>query len=221
MNQHKEAFKQIMRGQFPIRMAQVIYGQGDGKRSVFIQGFDNIRERHPPFSARADSWIENDAVICFSPNRDTFCKEEGAYIHSTSVAIEIKTNFKDLVSDKKMEEYAGANEYTFLAVPKTLLLPAVMRLDRDEAYKPFIGLLNYETGDIVILPTVDKDFDRTRNAKLMSSCFLTYKRMPGADTVYQIRETLLLQGELLQFEEVEGRWINADYIREKRIPVTF
>lgn len=208
MNKHKEAFCTIVSGTIPEKIAEQIYGEAAINTTIKFQCLDNIREYHPPRSLTEKAWLENDAVMVFIPSRES---SSGGH-HISKVSIEIKTELEDLLKDDKMELYVGATEYMFLAVPSMLILPAIKRLEYKAEYEGKIGLIDFSEGEIVIMPTVNRDFDRVRSAQLMSSCFLTRKRFDQDDSIYQIHDLTLLGYTNQEFVLFDNRQVNTKYL---------
>ena len=209
---HKDAFKKMMEGPLEEGLVQILYGENAGLiDNVHVQGFDNVRERHPPVGTHKATWIENDAILIFIPARKNCAASKD--IRPSSVAIEVKDSYEDLLKDTKMPQYVGANNLFFLAVPSVLVIPALEKIDEFAEAREKIGLINYDTGEVIILPAVDRDFDRARNAKLMAACMYSPKRCAGEESAYNLHKVPIAPVPLQHFTPYKDRLVNDVYLR--------
>ena len=72
-----------------------------------------------------------------------------------TVGIELKNSKDDLMQDKKIESYLSWTDYFFIGVPSAIIEDTKKKIDTIYAQYPhtvgYIGLMNVETGQIVIL----------------------------------------------------------------------
>lgn len=79
-------------------------------------------------------------------------KEKRQWPTGTAV-IELKTSYDDLIHGTRPDQYVGLSKLLYLGVPENLIEPAVMRLCQIP-YGRIMGLINMDTGDVVIQPTI-------------------------------------------------------------------
>ena len=80
---------------------------------------------------------------------------------------------------------------------------------------PFKGLVNATTGEIVIMPTAQKDYVRERCTRLHGQMHASKKRMPWFDSegIYQIHKIGPNPYPNQIWRNIDGMRVNSDYAK--------
>ncbi len=167
----KMIFKQLVLGDFPQRFINNIYS-GSLEQDIYVVAMDEMREPNKNYNltknnnGKIKTCFCHDAIMSFIPGRSMYeCHNRNHHI-----SIEIKREKRDIIRDDKIQQYLGAVDYCFIAVPEGLLWEGVnkIRSFSKTGNDKYIGLINASNGDIVIMPQIQKEIqiEERRNALL-------------------------------------------------------
>lgn len=186
---YNDTFEKLVMGEFPKNLIRNVYPIAP-KQSVYVVAMDEVSE---PNRNRGKEWavfsekasFRHDIILSFLPGKKERKDGSGFDYHVHHVSIETKRKRKDLLRDNKILQYLGAVDYCFLAVPKDLLSDGVGKICSFEDYKGFVGLINSDNGDIVIMPESQGEIQvRERQDRLLANMHSNPKRFDDPEEVY-------------------------------------
>ncbi|MBQ3812341.1 MAG: hypothetical protein II841_02110 [Bacteroidales bacterium] len=178
---HAKVFKQIVLGQFPQQFVNRVYSRESKSNRIYLEAMDQVREYVIPTKSNPRACFWHDGILMFFPDQ----KREDYRI--ITVSIEIKTNLENLKSDEKIDQYLGATNYFFLAVPHHLVEAAQKKILSPFEKRPYKGVIDATSGKIIVMPKC-QELDRERHIRLSSSMFLTKRRIDEPRPEYQIHQ---------------------------------
>ena len=178
---HAKVFKQLVLGEFPQQFVNKVYIRESRSNRIYLEAMDQVREYVTPTEKNTRTCFWHDGIFMFFPDQ----KREDFRI--ITVSVEIKTNLSDLKSDKKIDQYLGATNYFFLAVPHHLVDAAKKKILSPIETRPYKGIIDATIGKIVVMPKCQV-LDRERHIRLSSSMFLTKRRIDEPRSEYQIHQ---------------------------------
>ncbi len=184
-----KVFKSLVEGMAPSIIAENIFPKQLIDDPFCFEAMNHVREQNISHPENNNTVFEHDAVFCFYRWRSYMPDYP---FEQTTLSIEIKTTLGDLVKDKKVNQYLGATPWMAFAVPEELIPAAICKIQEDPLTMPFKGLVNATTGEIVIMPTAQKDYVRERCTRLHGQMHASKKRMPWFDSegIYQMAKPL-------------------------------
>ena len=210
MNQHKKTFKALVGSLFPVQLAEMTYPTDpNGKNTVYIEPMDNVREPNVIFQEIEKDYMELDGVFTLFPSQE---RQHGHRV--LNVAIEIKTNLKDLKKDHKMVYYLGTTDLFFLVVPYGLIPDAIRKIRSFGERIPYFGLVEATSGEIVIMPAMqDAIKDKDRESRVLAKIYLTKRRVERPEACYLVRSLELGTHRRPEFVSLAGMNVNRDYFK--------
>ena len=178
---HTKVFQQLVLGRFPQQFINRVYTREPKSNRIYLEAMDQVREYVTPTEKNTRVCFWHDGILMFFPDQR---REDYRII---TVSVEIKTNLTNLTSDTKIDQYLGATNYFFLAVPHHLVEAAKKKILTPIEKRPYKGVIDATLGRIVIMPQC-QDYDRERHIRLSSSMFLTKRRIDQPRPEYQIHQ---------------------------------
>lgn len=111
-------------------------------------------------------WKRFDTVLLVEPTVNSIAQQ-----WVFKVAVEVKTNKNDLLSDDKISFYLGWTDYFFIAVPDYLMPVAIKKASVDSR----IGVFSLNTGEITKMPSW-QDVAIGRKCSIMEQAFFSYMK---------------------------------------------
>lgn len=206
-----EAFKELSTGLFPSVVAEQLFKYHRMGDPFCYDAMDRVREQNLSQPENNRAYFEHDAVFGIYRWR-SYADKDIQYEHTT-ISAEIKTSLRDLLEDKKMNQYLGATPLFFLAVPEELLPAAVSKIQEDPAVGQFKGRIFIETGEIVIMPVKQPFVSHERCARLRGQIHASKKRMPwyDRDGLYQLKPIMDNPYSRPEWEKIDGLLVNTKY----------
>lgn len=203
---HDDIFNMLVLGDFPRNYARATYELVGQQNTIYFEAMDRVRESNTDVAIDKD-YFEHDAIISFFPER---ARETSYYI--SNVAIEIKTNLRNLQEDEKMPQYIGPADAFFLAVPSPLLKHAIKKILSFKPQANRIGLIEALSGDIVIMPQQKEDWiDIERRDRLLGHIYMMKKRVETPKPEHKIMATRLGL-DRPRFVQHKGLQVNSNYL---------
>lgn len=181
IKEHTQVFKQLVLGTFPLDFVNEVYSREDKSNRIYLEAMDQVREYVTPTETNTRVCFWHDGILVFFPDQ----KREDYRI--VTVSIEIKTNIYDLERDTKIDQYLGATNYFFIAVPHSLVDAAKRKILNPTETRPFKGVIDATSGKIIVMPECQA-LSKERHIRLSSSMFLTKRRIDEPRPERQIRE---------------------------------
>lgn len=167
MDNQKKIFDELIFGTFPEKMASILYTGANKKDTIYKEGAYKVLE------PREGKKIEHDAIIHFYQIGDWGGRQKVKM--RDGIAIEIKTSAGDIWKTD-VSKYLGATRLFFIAAPADLVPVIIMRY-ATHPKRVYIGIINSDSGDIVVLPKF-QDIDRGRYNTLLAHCYTSSHRIP-------------------------------------------
>ena len=151
--------------------------------------------------------IQYDGVLCLSIYNS---HGDGGNVHyPKTIAIEVKTTARD-IKESSIDKYLGSTHYFFLTSPRGLLPYIIMRY-RYHPGRRYIGLIDADDGNIVIMPQ-EQSFDRGRLHNVLAHCYLSVHRYSMYnDTEPFQKARVSLFPEMIEFVNINGLQVNQEY----------
>lgn len=185
----KETFVNLVTGDFPKNLIKNVYPI-DPKQSVFVIAMDEVCEPNREFGKEKSvspekSYFRHDVILSLSPGKKERKNGSGFDYHYRQVSIEIKRDLSDLQRDEKILQYLGAVHYCFLAVPEKMLMDGIDKIRSFGACAHYVGLINSDNGDIVVMPDSQEDIQvRERQDRLLANMRCNPKWFDEPEEVY-------------------------------------
>lgn len=183
---HAQVFKQLVLGLFPQQFVNRVYSREPKSNRIYLEAMDQVREYVTPTESNSRTCFWHDGILMFFPDQ----KREDFRI--ITVSIEIKTNLSNLKRDTKIDQYLGATNYFFIAVPHHLVEAAKKKIAYPIEKKSYKGVIDASLGKIIVMPEC-QTLDRERHIRLSSSMFLTKRRIDEPRPEYQIHQITVSQ----------------------------
>jgi len=207
----KTIFRCLTLGFFPSVLAEQVQRKQCIDDPYCFEAMDHVRELNLSHPEIPKETFEHDVVLCLYRRRSY--RPDYQYEHTT-VSIEIKTHLDDLIGDRKIDQYIGATSWLFIAVPETLITAAVAKIRENPSTMKYKGLINAETGEIVIMPQEQRDFSRERCTRLHGQMHASKKRMPWYDVegLYQLHNNSINPIPKPTWKRIDGMKVNDSYV---------
>lgn len=207
MDAQKVILNKLMSGHFPGNMARVLYPGRKPDDITYVEAAYKVKEPNLSLPNDKRGSFEHDAILLFSHVTKNGTKVQFRDI----VSIEIKTTTGDLLKSE-VKQYLGATRLFFLAAPGNLL-PAICCKIHKSPMSQLIGLIDGDTGQIVILPQF-QNYRKDRRAHLLSQCYISEHRLPAFNN-----QELFSVHRVCYPREAEPNWVfkgglrlNPDYL---------
>ena len=181
---HANVFKQLVLGKFPQQFVNKVYTRESKSNRIYLEAMDQVREYVTPTEKNTRACFWHDGILMFFPDQ----KREDFRI--VTVSVEIKTNLSDLKRDTKIDQYLGATNYFFIAVPHHLVEDAKRKILSPTETRHYKGVIDATLGKIIVMPECQV-LDRERHIRLSSSMFLTKRRIDEPRPEYQIHQLMV------------------------------
>lgn len=207
----KEIFKVLVKGAFPQNLAIQVMPEQQFGDMLCTQAMDLVREDNVSRAPEDKMYFEHDALFYQSVWRPEE-KKDFLFVHVTT-AVEIKASAADLLKDPKIDQYLGATQYFFIAVPEEILEEAVVKIREAPETMPYKGIVNVDTGEIVVMPQRQSLVSRDRLLRLLGAMFMSKKRHPGHDTegLYQQLPIGISTMPKPRWEIIDDMKVNVQY----------
>ena len=130
----------------------------------------------------------------------------------STIMVETKTHLENLVDERKMSDYIGAANFSFISVPQVLILQAFEHIETIyPKLRHYIGICCYETGEIICMPKKRKT-DNDRTSKLLAKFCTSAKVLPGGNPIYEEHTLDMTDDKDAGFVEFDGYVINEKYL---------
>lgn len=201
MDKQKEIFDKLVFGPFPGNIASILYDNKYGDSVIYREGGYRIAE--PIENGRK---IEHDMILLLTK----------ASLHTKkvrqrdSISIEIKTSSWDIM-ESDVKKYLGATRLFFIAAPKKLL-PDVIAKYSNHSNKNEIGMIDSDSGEIVVLPRF-QNYSKTRLNTVLSHCYTSGHRIPCLyDTEPYTMARVMVSNYSPGFKLIDGLMVNSKYL---------
>ena len=215
MDKQKKIFERLSYGPFLANLAAILFSPRKEKGDVYY-GSANYKVQEPNYS-RPDEHLthfEHDVIVVL-----THCGErtfEGRtrrkIVNKVVVSVEIKTSFDDIWKSS-VDKYLGATRLFFIAAPRRLLRTVLDRY-RGHPRKEVIGIIDSDSGEVVVLPQV-QDSQKDRCDRLLARCYTSEHRYPFCcwdRDLYGIHRVMENETPGPQWVDRNGLRVNTNYL---------
>lgn len=218
LSSHKKLFKKLVLGDFPHQFASQIYPFEQNRNIINYEAMDEITDPGAGFNQTdIKTKCRHDAILSFFPEKGRTQRpldKPPGESWSTHVSIEFKFSLEDLTKNGyKMVQYLGATDYFFLGVPKPLL-PEAIKLLQESPLKEHIeqiGLINLSSGQIVLMPTRQKEKDKMRQAIICQRIYEQHKRYCAPSAIYTVHATTTEPKDAPRIQKIGPFAVNKRY----------
>ena len=201
MDRQKEIFDKLVFGPFPGNIASILFSNKYGDDVIYRESGYRILE--PIENGRK---IEHDMILLLTKASLHLKKVK----QRDSIAIEIKTSSGDIM-ESDVKKYLGATRLFFIASPK-YLLPDVVSKYCNHSKKSEIGMIDSDSGEIVVLPRF-QNYSKTRLNTVFSHCYTSGHRIPCLyDTEPYTMARVAVSNYSPVFKLIDGLMVNTEYI---------
>lgn len=193
-------------GSFCAHLIDQLYPGRSRNDKMFREGCYNVTETSLT-TKEDDGDIQFDCIFCLSMYKEKDGK--GKVYYRKTVAVEIKTTAGD-ICQSSVDKYLGATPYFFIAVPRDLL-PTVIFQYRNHPKRKFIGLIDSDLEQIVVMPE-QMPYNINRQNNVLAHCYTSVHRY----SIYNDIEPFA-KASVTQFPEgaffilVDGLNVNVKY----------
>ena len=166
MDKQKVIFDKLVFGPFPGYISSILHDKKYGDAIIYREGGYKVSE--PLENGKR---VDHDMILLLSKAALRLGKVQQKDV----IGIEIKTSSVDLMKSD-VSKYLGATRLYFIAAPQYLLSEVVVRYS-EHPKKGFIGIIDSDTGEIVVLPQFQA-FSKKRQNTLLSHCYSSSHRIP-------------------------------------------
>ena len=153
MDRQKQIFEKLGFGPFLANLTTILFLPRKEKGDVFYASA-NYKVQEPNYTRPDDhrNYFEHDVImtVVHCGERIDKGRTRRKIVSKFVVSIEIKTSADDIWKSS-IDKYLGATRLFFIAAPKHLLRQLVQRY-RSHPRKEVIGLVDADTGQVVVLP---------------------------------------------------------------------
>ena len=203
VDRQKRIFEELIFGSFPGKMAAQLYPGRNRREEIYKEGAYKVLE------PRKDKpTIEHDALIHFYQVGNWSGKQKVK--RRDGVSIEIKTS-EDDIWHSDVTKYLGATRLFFIAVPADLL-PAIIKRYANHTRRSLIGIINSDSGDIVVMPNY-QDNDRARYNTLLAHCYTSAHRIPSLNNTEPFQMSRVHKSNCyFKYVCLNGLMVNEEYV---------
>ena len=211
----RETFENLVMGEFPKNLLKNVY-PSNPNQSVYVSAMDEVCEPNRDLEkGKTDSpeknYFRHDVIFVLNPGKKERKYGSGFDYHYHVLSIEIKCSLLDLLKDENITQYLGATHYCFLAGPKNMLSNGIRKIRSFEESGRYVGLINSNNGDIVIMPESQEEIHvRERQDRLLANMYNNPKRYDNPSKEYRTHKYFTGQ-TADSFEEKAGLLLNRKY----------
>ena len=209
MDKQQKIFERLVFGSFPSNLVSVLYSSRKGSDDAFYINA-NYKVQEPNYTRPEDrrKYFEHDVIMAL-----IHCGERSGrkkIMDKDILSIEIKTSADDIIKSS-VDQYLGATRLFFIAACKDLL-PVLIERYSGHPRRQVIGMIDSDSGDIVVLPQF-QDFQKDRRDRLLARCYTSEHRFPYCNdvepySIHRIRDSSFEKPEWIAHN---GLRINPDY----------
>lgn len=215
MDEQKIIFERLVFGPFPANLATILFLPKKMKGDVFYASA-NYKAQEPNHTRPDDrrKHFEHDIImtVVHCGERINKGKPRRKIVNKYIVSIEIKTRVDD-IWNSSIDKYLGATRLFFIAAPGSLLRHVILKY-RQHPRKEVIGLIDADSGQVVVLPQF-QDFQKDRCDRLLARCYTSEHRYPFCcEDVepYSIRRIAENDNPTPEWVDCGGLRVNAAYV---------
>lgn len=214
MDKQKKIFERLCHGPLLANLATILFSPRKEKGDVFYaSGNYKVQEPNHTPDYNLDHFEHDVILVMVHCGERTYeGRTRRKIVNKFIVSIEIKTSLRDIINSS-IDKYLGATRLFFIAAPKHLL-PAIIEKYRKHPRKEIIGLIDADSGEVVVLPQL-QEFQKERCDRLLARCYTSEHRYPFCswDTdLYGIHRVMENETSDPEWIEFNGIRINAGYL---------
>ena len=215
MDKQKKIFERLSYGPFLANLAAILFSPRKEKGDVFY-GSANYKVQEPNRTRPDDhlDHFEHDVsrVLVHCGERTFEGRTRRKIVNKVVVSVEIKTSFDDIWKSS-IDKYLGATRLFFIAAPRRLLRTVIDRY-RGHPRKEVIGIIDSDSGEVVVLPQV-QDSQKDRCDRLLARCYTSEHRYPFCcwdRDLYSIHRVMENETPGPQWVDRNGLRVNTNYM---------
>lgn len=215
MDKQKKIFERLSYGPFLANLAAILFSPRKEKGDVFY-GSANYKVQEPNRTRPDDhlDHFEHDVIMVLAHcgERTFEGRTRRKIVNKVVVSVEIKTSFDDIWKSS-IDKYLGATRLFFIAAPRRLLRTVLDRY-RGHPRKEVIGIIDSDSGEVVVLPQV-QDFQKDRCDRLLARCYTSEHRYPFCcwdRDLYGIHRVMENETPGPQWVDRNGLRVNTNYL---------
>ena len=207
MDAQNNILKELMFGHFPGNLARILYPGRKPEDITYVEAAYKVKEPNLILPNDKRGNFEHDVILLFHHVIKNGTKD----LFRDVVSIEIKTTTGDLLKSE-VKQYLGATRLFFIAASWDLLPAIICKLHWDPM-KQVIGVVDSDTGQIVVLPQFQNN-RKDRRDHLLAQCYLSKHRLPAFNDqeLFSIHRVRYPRGEEPAWVCKDGLRLNPDYL---------
>lgn len=207
MDVQKDILKELIFGHFPGSLARILYPRRKPEDITYVEAAYKVKEPNLILPNDKRGSFEHDVILLFQH----VIKNGTKVLFKDVVSIEIKTTTGDLLKSE-VRQYLGATRLFFIAA-SGVLLPAIISKLHWDPMKQVIGVVDSDTGQIVVLPQFQNN-RKDRRDHLLAQCYLSEHRLPAFNDqeLFSIHRVRYPREEEPAWVCKDGLWLNPAYM---------
>lgn len=215
MDYQKKIYEQLVFGPFPSNLAQILYKPnllpGD---VLYVTAGYKVQEPNLSRPDDARHKFEHDVIMTLVQcgERTNEGRTRRKIVNKDIISIEIKTT-ADNIFNSTIDQYLGATRLFSYACPTVLLPPLIYHL-RSLPQKEIVGVIDSDTGQIVVLPQF-QCYHKDRCDRLLARCYTSEHRFPfcnGDTEPYRIHRIMENDAPVPEWISKNGLRVNSTYL---------
>lgn len=209
MDYQKIIFDKMVFGPLASNLSGILYPFRNPEDIFYAEYAYKVQEPNLIFPERRETRFEHDAILKLERYGERSGRKK--ILQKDILSIEIKSTVGDTI-DSDVEKYLGATRLFFIAAPATIL-PAVICRYHDNRKKPFIGMIDTDAGQVVVLPEF-QDYQKDRQNQLLARCYSSVHRLPTHNNTepFSLIRVPEIPDRIITWTDFDGARINDDYL---------
>lgn len=210
MDTQRPLFERLVFGPFPLNLAYTLFPRRKPEDTFYCRAGYKVREPNYNNPDAPEKAHEHDVVLTLT-HFGTAPDGNKKIFGKITASIEIKTTVGD-VFDSDVDKYFGATPVFFVLGPPHILTAVICKY-HDHERKHLIGMIDSDTGQIVVLPHL-QSYHQDRQDRLLSQESTSIHNIPEYNDTgpFSLRRLTVYPVKPLVLMDFDGIRVSEDYL---------